>query len=194
MDNLTHELESQGWSSLRLHGFENELRRLKLYAIEKRDQGHFKRAGIGTHSEKLVAIRGDETLWLDEQSMQENVFLRDLARKIQHDLSQYFRCHLGRFEGHFSYYPPGTGYHAHFDQSATTGAGSRDRIFSFILYLNENWQIGDGGELRLLLKPSSFDIRPHLGQLVIFRSDSIFHQVLETAAPRWAISGWFRRE
>lgn len=187
MSNVTHDLETWGWSSRRLEGADSELLLLKKQAQEKQ----LRRAAIGTSKLHQSTIRGDQIAWLEDSQSE---FLDQLIANLMKELSEYFRCHLERFEGHFSYYAPGTRYQAHYDQSSAPGSETTDRVFSFILYLNDGWQKFDGGELRLLLDKNSIDIEPRLGNFVIFRSDTILHEVLETRAGRWAVSGWFRRK
>ena len=38
------------------------------------------------------------------------------------------------------------------------------------------------------------DVPPEAGTLVLMRSDAVEHEVLETAAPRHCVVGWFRQE
>lgn len=158
-------------------------------------QGGFHKASIGrgatktTHSE----IRGDLTLWIDTNS----------ATPLQHDLlfslntllerlNQSFYLGLKRFEIHFALYPPGAGYDKHLDNHRGSGA----RKITFILYLNEHWQKGHGGELSLY-QPDHEDIlisqiEPRLGTVMLFRSDLFPHQVEKSNQPRLSITGWFR--
>ena len=51
---------------------------------------------------------------------------------------------------------------------------------------------GDGGELRLHLPAGAVDIEPLDNRLLIFFSDSRCpHEVLESAASRFALSVWY---
>lgn len=51
----------------------------------------------------------------------------------------------------------------------------------------------DGGALRIFSPEESFvDISPSRGTLVVFRSDSVPHEVLESHRARLAVVGWFR--
>jgi len=56
--------------------------------------------------------------------------------------------------------------------------GHKSRILSSVLYLNEDWQAGDGGEL-LIFDPAgeSFiaTVEPTFGRMIIFLSESFPH-------------------
>ena len=41
--------------------------------------------------------------------------------------------------------------------------------------------------------PDFVDVAPHGGTMVLFRSDKVPHEVLDTTAERTAIVGWFNR-
>ncbi|KAJ3129628.1 Egl nine 3 [Nowakowskiella sp. JEL0407] len=85
-------------------------------------------------------------------------------------------------------YYPGNGehYHAHRDSSPL----NPDRRITILLYVNKDWNKGDGGELRLHFPDKSvFDIEPIANRLIIFRSD-LLHQVLPTNAARFAVTMW----
>jgi SM-20-related protein len=95
------------------------------------------------------------------------------------------------FECHYAIYGAGAGYARHTDVLN----GARPRLLSTVLYLNEGWQDGDGGQLRLF-EPAGdgviATIQPAFGTLVIFLSDVFPHQVLTASRPRRSIAGWFR--
>jgi len=100
----------------------------------------------------------------------------------------------------YAYYPKGGYYRRHRD--AEEGSISNIRKYSFLLYLNREWNPSHGGHLRLhrdsggdILPsgelPNFVDVEPLGGTLVIFRSDLIPHEVLDTYNERLAIVGWF---
>ncbi|KAL1523183.1 hypothetical protein AB1Y20_018137 [Prymnesium parvum] len=102
-------------------------------------------------------------------------------------------------EGLYVYYPHGGYYKRHLD--AATGTTSALRVWSYLLYLNQAWSEEDGGWLRIFNDggaesapeggpPSYVDVEPRGGTLVVFRSDSVPHEVLETRAERLALVGW----
>jgi len=74
-----------------------------------------------------------------------------------------------------------------------------------LLYLNGDWKETDGGHLRMHMdsggdelpvgeEPNYLDVAPTGGTLVIFDSEKIPHEVLDTNAERLAIVGWYNRE
>mmetsp|Transcript_36757 Transcript_36757/g.80603 ORF Transcript_36757/g.80603 Transcript_36757/m.80603 type:complete len:303 (-) Transcript_36757:81-989(-) len=66
------------------------------------------------------------------------------------------------------------------------------RAVSCLVYLNAQWQKGDGGELQLVpfLRPE-VTVEPLMGRAVLFRSDRILHRVLPAAAERFCFTIWF---
>ena len=64
-----------------------------------------------------------------------------------------------------------------------------------LLYLNPGWKPSWGGALRIFREGGEHvDVPPEAGTLVLMRSDAVEHEVLETAAPRHCVVGWFRQE
>ncbi|HKJ41953.1 MAG TPA: 2OG-Fe(II) oxygenase, partial [Sunxiuqinia sp.] len=59
-------------------------------------------------------------------------------------------------------------------------------------YLNENWSKDDGGQLILYLDNQNLHITPKWGVTVIFKSDSIEHEVLPAKRNRYSVTGWLK--
>ena len=62
----------------------------------------------------------------------------------------------------------------------------------------EDWQPGDGGELKLWTKPGEKEgpfalIEPRIGTLVCFLAGDYWHEVMPARKTRMSITGWFRR-
>ncbi len=102
----------------------------------------------------------------------------------------------------YAYYPKGGFYRRHTD--AVPNSASVLRSYSLLLYLNNKWTENDGGCLRIHLDsgkdflpdnedPNYVDVEPKGGTLVLFKSDQIPHEVLDTNAERTAIVGWYNR-
>jgi len=103
----------------------------------------------------------------------------------------------------YGYYPTGGFYRRHTD--SVVGSASVLRSYSLLLlYLNNEWKESDGGRLRVHLdsgkdflpdgeEPNFIDVEPKGGTLVLFKSDKIPHEVLDTQAERMAIIGWYNR-
>lgn len=102
----------------------------------------------------------------------------------------------------YAYYPNGGFYRRHLD--AVPQSVSVLRSYSLLLYLNRDWKDGDGGNLRIHLdsggdaRPEGeeedyVDVVPEGGTLVLFRSDMVAHEVLDTVKERMAVVGWYNR-
>lgn len=163
----------------------SELRRL---AELNRAEGNFKKAGIGKQVLFQVdkSIRGDYIQWIDKEP--ESPILQSFINEIT-GLKDYLNqtCYLGLkdFETHFAIYPENTFYKKHVDRFQQNA----HRVLSFVLYLNTNWQQGDGGELALYLNGEPKIVEPLAGRLLLFRSE-LEHEVLLAHKPRYSITGW----
>ena len=104
----------------------------------------------------------------------------------------------------YAYYPRGGYYRRHRD--AIPNSASVLRKYSLLLYLNDaNYDpMIDAGQLRLHLDgggdecpqgvhPNYVDVNATGGTLVLFKSELIPHEVLNTNSERFAIVGWFNR-
>nr|WP_231701642.1 2OG-Fe(II) oxygenase [Halopseudomonas salegens] len=149
-------------------------------------------AAIGRGSEQQVVPerRGDYTRWLDDcppHAAQDDYLLwMDVLRLT---LNRSLFLGLDTFETHYALYPPGAGYERHLDRFQDNPL----RTVSVVSYLNQQWQPGDGGELRLYLPEGVRDVAPRAGTLVVFLSDLIEHEVLPARCDRASLVGWFRR-
>lgn len=158
-------------------------------------EGQLKKAAIGHGTTKATQaeIRGDFTLWLEEAHASPlQLQMISHLKNLQELLNRSFYLGLKRFEVHFALYPPGAGYDKHIDNHRGSGA----RKITFILYLNDHWQKGHGGELSFF-EPEQEDqlitqIEPRLGTFVLFRSDLFPHQVEKSYQTRLSITGWLR--
>ncbi|KAL7519944.1 hypothetical protein ACHAWX_004698 [Stephanocyclus meneghinianus] len=104
----------------------------------------------------------------------------------------------------YVYYPSGGFYRRHRD--SIPNSASVLRKYSLLLYLNkEGWTPQtDAGQLRIHLdgggdavpdgvKPNFVDVDPLGGTLVLFKSELIPHEVLDTNSERFALVGWYNR-
>lgn len=196
-DAISSALEDCGWF-VQTEAFSPNLVTQLCRQAQNFHQGRkFREAGIVGESQIRHDIRRDEITWLTEahEIPEFGPFLKMLCEA----LNQAFFLNLQEFEGHFAHYPPQAFYRGHYDQPRSSSLFSPGtRVISVILYLNSEWQEKDGGELVIWEGPRRerqlARIPPHGGTLVIFRSDSIFHEVLETRADRWSLTGWLRRK
>lgn len=102
----------------------------------------------------------------------------------------------------YAYYPMGGFYRRHCD--SVVGSASVLRSYSLLLYLNNEWKESDAGHLRIHLDsgkdflpegedPNYVDVEPKGGTLVLFKSDKIPHEVMDTKSERMAVVGWYNR-
>lgn len=164
--------------------------RLRECALARRERGDFKAARIGAapHPRRRVDIRGDSICWLEEPLFEAERALLCALEDLRLRLNQAAFLGLFDHELHYAWYPPGAGYARHVDQLQ----GRDLRRVSLILYLNESWRPGDGGELRVFDGTGYRDIEPLAGRLACFLSEGREHEVMPTHVDRMSISGWFR--
>ena len=149
-------------------------------------------AAIGRAGEQQIRpeVRGDHIRWLDDcpPSPAQSAYVEAMAA-LRHTLNRTLLLGLDSYEAHYALYPPGAGYRRHLDRFKDNPL----RTVSVVLYLNSQWQPGDGGELRLHLPQGPVDVAPRAGTLAVFMSDSIVHEVLPAGRDRASLVGWFRR-
>jgi len=123
--------------------------------------------------------------------------LLQLVESVRRSIEQKMGVQLAPelTEVKFAYYPSGGRYQRHLD---AMNVGLQAREYSFVLYLNQNWTPKDGGCLRIFREVSPgdevfLDVAPAPGTMVVFKSDTVPHEVLSTNSKRVAIVGWFNR-
>ncbi|MDC0087951.1 2OG-Fe(II) oxygenase [Akkermansiaceae bacterium] len=155
------------------------------------------RAGVGAGGDMQVRgeIRSDSIFWLDadDTAPAAMAWIKGMDTLSEHFRSQLF-LPLVSYEGHLARYPATGFYKAHLDRHSKT----LSREISIITYLNEEWQEGDGGQLRLYTDVEKgvggpfIDVLPNAGTVVIFRSGAFWHEVLPSKKPRLSLTGWLR--
>jgi SM-20-related protein len=150
----------------------------------------FQKAGIGSLDNRQInrSIRGDFTYWLDSDRDDELQLLWPLLQETMTVINRYCFLSLSGHEFHLAHYPPGTGYERHLDQFS----GRNNRMISMIIYFNEDWQPGDGGELEVALQNGQEHlIEPLARRCVLFKSAEVPHAVLKSYKDRYSLTGWF---
>lgn len=163
--------------------------RLQVFFTDKYQGDEFDRAGIGSifNNQLITAIRGDYTYWIDKERDTEIAPFFFLIEEMIGRLNRYCYLSLSGYEFHFSHYPKGTFYKRHLDQFK----GRNNRMISVIIYFNDNWQQGNGGELKLFRQDESeLLIAPRAKRCVLLRSDRVEHEVMETHVSRFSLTGW----
>lgn len=155
-------------------------------------RGQLVPAAVGRAQARQLApaVRSDETLWLTGAGAAQEAFL---ARMDSLRLALNRELFLGLFdyEAHYARYAPGAFYRRHRD--SLRGSGAR-RILSTVIYLNEPWRPGQGGELVLWDAAERELIRaePQGGTALFFLSEEFPHEVRPATVERYSIAGWFR--
>ncbi|HWH47386.1 MAG TPA: 2OG-Fe(II) oxygenase [Burkholderiales bacterium] len=194
-DAISESIAAEGWRVLPDFIDQETIAALRDECRQLAAAGMFRKAGIGQSAKHKIQedTRGDEILWL-EAARGNSWRERCLARfeQLRLALNRELQLGLFEFECHFSRYAPGAFYRKHLDQFRDDGR----RRLSCVLYLNEDWEPGDGGELRLHLDAGATkkceDVLPVGGTLVTFLSARFAHEVLPAKRERLSLAGWFR--
>ncbi|QUN07142.1 2OG-Fe(II) oxygenase [Shewanella yunxiaonensis] len=152
---------------------------------------NFRDAAIGRGGQQQLnqTVRSDRIRWLTADNQPDQQWL-SLMDQLRIGLNRRLFMGLFDYESHYAWYRPGAFYRKHVDALP----GSRNRILTTVLFLNENWQSDEGGELQLFDEQDQLlqQITPEAGTLVIFLSERFPHEVLPTRRGRGSIAGWFR--
>lgn len=166
---------------------------LRGEALALRAEGRFHPAGIGHVAERRADVRGDDIHWVEAEAPLALELQQQELRQLKDAINATLYLGLHDFEGHYAAYPAGSGYARHVDRIR----GDHRRVLSVVLYLNEDWDPEDGGELCLYGSQESPEpaarISPTGGTLICFLSEHVPHEVLPTRRTRLSLSGWFRR-
>ncbi|MDF1698647.1 MAG: 2OG-Fe(II) oxygenase [Saprospiraceae bacterium] len=164
-------------------------RNLKENLLLLYQEKQFKSAKIGNNSkiQDNKLIRSDLIYWLDRKhnNEYENSFL-DLIDSFVKYLNRTCYSGITGYEFHYAFYDKGSFYKRHLDQFKDDSK----RAYSVIMYLNEDWQTGDGGELCIYHANHTQIITPINGKFVFFKSSELEHEVLLNFKPRLSITGW----
>lgn len=191
---ITDSLVSKGFAIVPGFLSVDESRNLAAECQNFRKQGEFHRAGVGRGEmlEVRPEIRSDEIRWLEPNDCGplQGEYL-DLMGTYQQVLNRELFLGLVEFECFCAVYPPGSFYQRHLDQFR----GVEQRTVTAITYLNEDWQEGDGGQLRIFFNGATgetLEVLPEAGTFVTFLSANYWHEVLPSQRDRLSITGWFK--
>ncbi|MGE0886265.1 MAG: 2OG-Fe(II) oxygenase [Blastocatellales bacterium] len=191
-NNAAIELAQQGWTVLTDLLPPETISALSAETHQLWQQQGFRAAGTGRLGGYAIRpnIRSDHIHWLDERNLTEpQAIYWQTIEELREELNRELFLSLSSFESHYAVYPPGALYQKHLDRFNNAD----ERAISSTLYLNEDWKEEYGGQLRLYLRDSYFDVFPSAGTCVLFRSDMFFHEVFPATQPRFSLTGWFRR-
>ncbi len=152
---------------------------------------NFLNAGTGNdnHVAHDKLFRSDMIYWLDRSHNNafENQFF-DIMDAFIIYLNATCFTNIKNYEFHYTVYEKGSFYKTHIDQFKNNDS----RQFSMIMYLNENWEEGDGGELSVHHNDGVQNISPVNGKSIFFKSNELAHEVLITHKIRMSITGWLK--
>jgi hypothetical protein len=178
-------------------------------------------AGIdpaSSSSQKKTQIRGDGSLFIERSQRERNdwtrthpalhTLIQSVENTVLHHLQDSLELDLALTSVQLAEYPGNgvSGYIRHCDRGGAmchdnvevaqmSKSNKPERIITVVYYLTPNdWNHDrDGGCLRLFLddKENHYDVVPCRNRMVVFRSDSVEHQVMPSLwRPRRAITIW----
>lgn len=189
---IVDDLASQGWSQQADFLPAELVSALAAECRRRAGDGQLNPAGVGRGGtlEVREAIRGDHIRWLEPGESSACDRYLDAMDALRQAINQGLFIGLEDYECHFALYPPGAFYRRHLDRFRDDDR----RAVSAVIYLNQDWQPGDGGELRMFLDDQRVhDVAPTAGTLVVFLSGDVPHEVLAAGRERLSLTGWFRR-
>lgn len=139
-------------------------------------------AGVSASGVRDETVRTDALCWVDAGDPLHAAF-----EALRLELNEGAWLGLTRFDLQLARYGPGGRYARHRDALARTENGRR---VTAIVYLNPGWTPAHGGQLKLYSDPPAL-VLPTLGRLVIFLSERVEHEVLESHADRYAATAWY---
>lgn len=169
------------------------LNNLREYFEMQKSKDSFNPARIGKGPDTAInsEIRSDHIFWINDWNA--TVELLEYEKFLSNVMSfcrENFYLPLKRFESHFALYENGSFYKKHLD----CHKNSPHRLITAVLYLSE-FKENNGGQLVIYPTDNSnapVKVNPVAGRVVIFKSDSLIHEVLTTNANRYSLTSWLR--
>jgi SM-20-related protein len=160
--------------------------------IKSRDENDFMLAGTGRDQQHRINkfVRSDQICWVNKDVPATRDYL-DWIEQLRLRLNSELFLGLFDYECHYAVYPRGAFYKKHVDAFK----GRASRVLTTILYLNPNWQPGNGGELHVYGEEEDMPflkVEPTWGTMVMFLSEHFPHEVLPARVQRYSLTGWFR--
>lgn len=210
LDLLAKQLDEVGFVIIDDFLPENMARAMKASNMKLYEESEMQEGATTGGSERVgIPHRGDVLKWIGydgeseasrcvsafvehiEQSM---LAIGDAASMVAPEVARAVSSVKWRSETMLTCYPGKNRarYFRHTDNSSGNG-----RLLTALVYLNENWQQGDGGELRLFYPGEKnlkvrMEVEPLWNRLLLFWSDDRSpHEVLSTCKDRFAATVWF---
>lgn len=161
---------------------------IRTFFLQRLEEDEFHRAGLGSvfNNQLNTSIRGDFTYWIDKQRDIELAPIFGLVEETIAVFNRYCYLSLSGYEFHLAHYPAGTFYKKHVDQFKDRS----NRMISVVIYLNEGWKKGDGGELKIYKNGDEILVDPTSARCVMFKSADVPHEVMKTRVGRYSLTGW----
>lgn len=209
IDAIVAALQSAGWCHCPAFLAPELVDGLRTDLLAQRDRFAAASVGRANARQQLLEQRNDSTLWLSGAGAAQREFLAQLDN-LRQQLNRQLFLGLADYEAHYAHYAAGQFYRRHVDafrqgdERQREAGAAPQRIVSSVFYLNDNWQVGDGGELVLWRDQGRkqergreqgqgpLQIAPLSGSAVFFLSAEFPHEVLPAARDRYSIAGWFR--
>ena len=189
-ESMIQGLLENGFGSLDNWFSEEEIQNLRqsLRTHYERNVFHEARIGKNEYFQKEKSIRTDQVYWLhrEQANQAEQSFFEKMNGFVSY-LNNTCYAGIRDYEFHYAMYPPGSFYKRHVDRFKNDNS----RLFSFVTYLTESWQVGDGGELVLYYKNQAIPVFPIPGKVIFFRSE-LEHEVLLSNSDRLSLTGWLK--
>lgn len=170
---------------------EEILRSILHFFKEKETNDLLAAAKIGPAQDKNrnEEIRSDFTFWMDKQRDESLSGFFTLVESLLEEVARNLFLSLKGYEFHIAKYPREGFYKKHLDQFDHRS----NRMLSLVIYLNEEWTEDDGGEL-LIHTPINHRVIPVMNRAVLFRSDTVLHEVLPSKKTRRSLTGWLLKQ
>lgn len=147
-----------------------------------------RRAGVRRERTLDDTVRNDEIAFLTpEETSGALATAVQHFTELMHEVNETAYLGLRRFDLQLARYQPGGRYVRHLDAFP----GQDNRRLTAIVYLNDGWVPAAGGQLKVFAGERELVVEPVLDRLVVFRSQLIEHEVLESRAERWALAAWY---
>ncbi len=186
LDHIVRDIKEKGWSFRENILTPHDMSVISDFFYSHRNEFEAARIGKGQSRQRNENIRGDYTFWIDPLNPPAPFSkIMDTLEKLKLELNRDIFLGAREYECHLAYYPPGTYYQKHVDRFENDSS----RVLSFVFYLHETWNEGDGGEL-ILYGENEIRISPRPGSLVVFLSDDLPHEVKAATIERRSFTGW----
>jgi SM-20-related protein len=164
------------------------LGKIHLFFEQRVEINYLRKASIGRgmNEQEINSVRGDYIYWLDRSIDTSLELFFEISDEMILYFNRYCYLNLKSSEFHIAEYPVGSFYKQHVDQFV----GSKNRMITFLLYLNKDWIESDEGKLGIHENGERTDIAPINNRCIMFKSEKILHEVLPTNSIRRSLTGW----